>query len=138
MCPLEIDGCPQRIETLLTTRITDLETLLREKIDELDKRFQLNSSQVQNNTVMIAASLEKRLDSMNEFRLALSDGQKNYYSRPEHDLYSKAVEADLRILRESRAELTGMARQSSVLWAFAFSIISAALAIGSFIVHVLK
>jgi hypothetical protein len=65
--------------------------------------------------------LEKRLDGMNEFRAALTDREASYLTRREHEISSgftderlSHIDSDLRVLRESKAELHGKASQSSM------------------------
>ena len=74
-------------------------------------------------TELSRESIDARLVAMNEFRDALKDQTKQYITRPEHDALCSLVAE----LRESRAELRGMASQKSVTAAFIFSIFSAAL-----------
>lgn len=76
-------------------------------------------------------ALEKRLEIMNEFRGALQDQSKTYIGRPEHD----SVVADIRSLRESRAEMEGKASTMSVVIAYAISIISLFLAALALFIH---
>ena len=50
------------------------------------------------------------------------------FSRSEHEVYQKSVEADLRVLRESRAELQGKASQSNLNVTFFIAMLGAAVA----------
>jgi len=140
-----IDECPHRIETVLNTRIngvdkaiSDLDRVLTLAISELEKRFNENTESIQQSTNLKAEVIEKRLETMNEFRNALKDQAGTFFTRPEHDLYMKAVEADLRVLREDRANAQGMAKQSSVMWAYAFSALAALASVVSIVLHFLK
>ena len=65
-------------------------------------------------------ALEKRLESMNEFREAMKDQAARMMTREE----SKSIKDDIRSLRESRATLEGKASYQSVLIAYALSAIS--------------
>ena len=147
ICPLHSQDCPlnESIEKLFDSKLESvgklsaqsifdldkrcsldkeaLEKLVLQKIDDLDKRFELNSQQVLDRTNTVAQVLDRRLDAMNEFRLALSDAQKNFYSKTEHELFAKAIETDLRMLRESRAELAGAATSSQFYIALALALI---------------
>ena len=60
-------------------------------------------------------SMEKRLESMNEFRDTLRDQSRTFITRSEHETLIKEIQS----LRESRAELAGKASQSSVHIAWA-------------------
>jgi hypothetical protein len=70
-----------------------------------------------------AAMLEKRLESMNEFRLQLKDQAGTFYTKGEHEIYMVSVEKDLRMLRESKATLEGKASQTSVNVALIISVL---------------
>ena len=79
-----------------------------------------------------AAMLEKRLESMNEFRLQLKDQAGTFFTRNEHEVYMASVEKDLRVLRESKAMLEGKATQTAVNISTVIAIIGVALALLSF------
>ena len=79
-----------------------------------------------------AAMLEKRLESMNEFRLQLKDQAGTFFTRNEHEVYMTSVEKDLRVLRESKAMLEGKATQTAVNISTVIAIIGVALALLSF------
>jgi hypothetical protein len=64
-------------------------------------------------------ALDKRLESMNEFRQALKDQAGTFVTRPEHDM----VLVDVRSLRESRAEMEGKASLMSVYIAWSLAIL---------------
>jgi len=78
--------------------------------------------------------LDKRLESMNEFRLQLKDQASTFLSRAEYDINHKAIVEDIRILREYRATLDGKASTTSFYIALALSM--AGLILG--IVHLFK
>ena len=59
-------------------------------------------------------AMEKRLDGMNEFRDTLKDQGGTFLTKNEYCVFKESVEKDLRVLRESRAELSGKASQLSV------------------------
>ena len=79
-----------------------------------------------------AAMLEKRLESMNEFRAQLKDQAGTFFTRNEHSTYMTSVEKDLRILRESKANLEGKATSLSVNISTTIAIIGVILAVLSF------
>jgi len=70
------------------------------------------------------ASMEKRLDSLNEIRGALSDQAATFITRPEHETVSKQIEK----LQIVQATQEGKASQNAVIVAYVIS--AAALAIG--------
>jgi hypothetical protein len=74
-------------------------------------------------TEVSAAMLEKRLESMNEFRAQLKDQAGTFFTRNEHDAYGTSVEKDLRVFREFKANLEGKASQTAVNIALLVSVI---------------
>ena len=173
--------CPpmtyESIEKLFDAKLAGVQ----QSIVDLDKRFvlaiasaektalllaettrttaQMLADAAQKATDIAAISLDKRLDTMNEFRATISDQaasyytrqehdtwakgietdikaiRENFYSKEEHDAYAKNVEGDLRVLRESRAEVAGMAKASQVYFSMAIGIIGAICGVVSLILH---
>ena len=85
------------------TKITGLTGLFETKIMANEKAVELASR-----------TLSARLDLMNEFRMQLRDQSSTFFPRSEHEIYIKAVDKDIRELRESKAELAGKASEKSV------------------------
>jgi hypothetical protein len=71
-----------------------------------------------------AAALEHRLEGMNEFRAEMQDQRSMFMPRLEWELNDKVVKEDIRILRESKAQLEGKASATSVYIAYAFSLVA--------------
>jgi len=80
---------------------------------------------LEKSTVATVLSIEKRLEGMNEFGAALQDQASGFFTKAEHSAYQKVVDSDLRILRESRAELKGKASQASLNITFVLAAIGA-------------
>jgi hypothetical protein len=99
---------------------------LREKIARLEE--QLGAANLA--LITAQASMEKRLNGMNEFRETLKDQAAQFVTRKEHDF----ILSDIRELRESRAMLQGKASQQSVIIAYLISIVSVFLGILNFII----
>jgi hypothetical protein len=87
---------------------------LKELMEERDRRYQERFDASEKARENAYDSMQDRLESMNEFRTTLKDQAATFFTRTEHESYMKSVEVDLRLLRESRAELAGAAKQSSV------------------------
>ena len=68
-------------------------------------------------------TLDRRLDGMNEFRNALRDQGFSFLSKAEYAVFKEGLEADIRSLRESRAELAGKADQKQVNIALILSVL---------------
>ena len=105
------------LKDYFTLWIENLEKFLDERDRRIQEHFILNDSAKE-----IAAKVtETRLENLNEWKNTVKDRNETYFTRTEHEQYMKAVEADLRVLRESRAELAGAAKQSSVQIALAIA-----------------
>ncbi len=76
-------------------------------------------------TTTTADGLERRLEGMNEFRDTLRDQASRFCTRDEMNTLHKLVEADLRTLRESAAELKGKASQNGLNVALLISVVGA-------------
>ena len=64
---------------------------------------------------LAADLLDKRLESMNEFRNSLRDQANKFITRDEVNLMIKAIEADIRMLREAKANAEGKVSMTSVM-----------------------
>jgi len=95
--------------------------------EHFDERFRAQEKALE----LAYASMEKRLDGMNEFRQALRDQNSLFVNRAEHD----ALVADIRGLREFRAGLEGVASAKSVYIAFAISVLSLAFSLVHWFSH---
>ena len=101
-----------------------LERQVLSTAEALEKSHQMAAAAAERNTALAAEALERRLEMLNEFRTAMKDQAAGFFTRAEHSLYMESVASDLRSLRESRAELKGMASQSSVNVALLISLLS--------------
>jgi hypothetical protein len=105
----------------LEDKVQTSERLLNEKIININKSIDLASVQ-----------LNERLNGMNEFREALKDQSQKYLTKDEFNIQHLRVQDDIRILRESKAQLEGKASQTSVLISYAIALISLIIAIISY------
>jgi hypothetical protein len=98
---------------------TDTEAKLCRYIDlrlrELEKRLEVTLAAKDTALTLSSASLEKRLETMNEFRVQIKDERSLFLPRAEYLLQHDRVVGDIRELRESRATLEGKASQTSVI-----------------------
>jgi hypothetical protein len=101
---------------------------LREQAVQVEKAIDAKFCALEKSTQIIAASLEKRLDGMNEFRDTLRDQAGRFFTRDEHEAYIKVVDVDLRSLRESRARIEGSATHGSVMIASGVAVLGLMLA----------
>ena len=93
--------------------------ILVERDKKFDERFEFQKDAV----ASALASMDKRLDGMNEFRASLQDQTRNQVSKSEFQSFKDATDKDIRMLRESKAELDGMASQSSVNLSLGISVL---------------
>jgi len=78
---------------------------------------------------LAAQSLDKRLEVMNEFRDAMKDQQNKFVTREESVLIHDRLADDIRILRESKANMEGKASMTSVYISYAIAVIALAISI---------
>ena len=81
---------------------------------------------IERTSLVTHTALERRLEAMNEVREALRDQSETFVTHVEHRAVCdrlERIERDIRELRESRAELQGKASQTSVMWAYAISLL---------------
>lgn len=76
-------------------------------------------------------ALEVRLAAMNELRDQINTERGRYVQREESNKDHRALEADIRDLRESRALLAGKASMASVFWTGFVSVLSLMIALMS-------
>jgi len=93
-------------------------------------------SALEKSTELSRQAMEKRLDSMNEFRQQLKDQADRLLPRAEYTLQHDRVLEDVRGLRESRAELAGKANQTAVNIALVIALVGLALAVIGLILKV--
>lgn len=68
-------------------------------------------------SILASENMKTRLDNMNEFRESLKDQTNEYMPRAEFNIIIAKYEADIRMLRESNAEMKGKASNQSVMFA---------------------
>jgi hypothetical protein len=129
----------------LTRAITDLKIYhdkdvddLRHHRDEMTKNLREFLEQqleaIDRNTRDKAAVMDKRLEGMNELRGAMKDQALLYAEKKDLYAVKESLEKDVRMLRESKAELHGKSSQTAIIVAVIFSILSIILsAVGVFI-----
>lgn len=93
---------------------------------------------VEKATTVAAASMEKRLESMNEFRSQLKDQTATFLTKEYYEMNHKVVQDQVDVLRLSKAELAGKASQSSVTVAFIISAIGIIFSIISLVKDFIK
>jgi hypothetical protein len=128
------ESCKSAVQVFSSPRFERLEALLVALEERTKLQFFLNAEAYQ----LRNAQTDKRLDIMNEFRGALVDREASYFTRTEHEMYAKLVESDLRVLRESRAEMQGKASQSNLNVTFIIAIVGDAIALAALLYTILR
>lgn len=88
-------------------QVKTIETQNQLKYQSLDKALEI-----------ALASLNKRLEGMNEFRNTLKDQTNTFVTKTEYEASHQRVLDDVKILREAKATSEGKASQTSVLVAY--------------------
>jgi len=91
----------------------------------LKEYFESKLSAISRETNLAASNMDRRLDSMNEFRSQLEKQAGTFPTRVEFELLREAV----RLLQNSNARAEGKASMSSVFIAYGFSLVSIIIAI---------
>jgi hypothetical protein len=131
-CSSDFERCKSAVEVFTDGRLARVETSLREFEEKVQLQFALGKEvwDVRN------FQLDKRLDSMNEFRSALVDREISYMTRSEHELSAKVIETDVRALREAAARAEGKASQSNLIITFLIAIIGSTIGIINLIINI--
>lgn len=95
----------------------------------LKEYFESRLCSIEQATKSAAAQMEKRLEGMNEFRDALKDQATKFLTKDEFNIQHIRVQDDVRMLRESKANLEGKASQTSVFIAYGIAVVSLIIAI---------
>jgi hypothetical protein len=96
---------------------------LAARMDARDKTIDDKFDNLLREKVEAAKNIDKRLDTLNEIRGILEDKQEQGFTRAEHESFAKAIESDIRVLREFRAELNGKASQAQMNITFLVSFV---------------
>ena len=130
-CAAGFNQCKSAVEVFTDGRFERIEAVVTALEEKNSLQFEANrhSSELRN------LHLDKRLEVMNEFRSALSDRESSYFTRKEHDIFAKLVEADLRLLREARAEMQGKASQNNLNVTFVIALIGSLLGVAGFVLR---
>jgi len=111
---------------------------LEERMLAIERAFDVRFQTLSNTTRDVAASMDKRLEGMNEFRSALKDQMAMFFTRTEHEAFLKVVDADLRMLRESRAEISGKASQSHLNLSFVVGVTGIIVGLSGLIIELMR
>ena len=143
-------------------RFGEFEKRTNIRFEETDKRMAVMTEAEQRALHLSSQIMEKRLESMNEFRAAMADQANNFVKRDEFlihvetlrrdmDLFSRFkeersnvptdienIKRDVKSLTTFKDNMDGKANQSSVLVALAFSLIAAVFGAISLVLRLLE
>lgn len=131
----------------LIQNLAAMKELFETRLDETVRNLNQRIDTIDTATTLAAVQMEKRLEGMNEFRAALKDQVAQYVTRAEYDADKKAgsaatmereerTDADIRMLRESKATLEGKASQKSVTVVLAISIVGVILSVIGILIRI--
>lgn len=112
-----------------------MESYFEEKFKSLDNSVNLKYSNIEKSTSLAATSIDRRLESMNEFRDSLKDQATKFMTKDEFQILHQRVEEDVRILRESKATLEGRASMTSVYISYVIGVIGLVVAVLALFLH---
>jgi len=108
-----------------TLWLKNIEVLIDERCKQIDARFcgieearSLAFKTIEEARNLAFKAVETRLAGMNEFREALRDNQVRFFTKAEHEAYTKATEIELRALQDFKLTLDTKASSSQVTWAY--------------------
>lgn len=115
-----------------------IENINSVKIQELDKRLQLQVEASRVAVALAANDLKSRLDAMNEFRAALKDQATNFVPRAELEHNFENLAKDIKNLELSKALIEGKASQQSMNITWVISGLSLLISIVTILKNFLK
>lgn len=93
--------------------------------------YSVKFENIEKSTALAYASLNKRLEGMNEFRESLKDQANKFVTDEKFQFLMTKVDEDIRILREAKAAEEGKASQKSVNTALVIGVVGLIIAIAS-------
>ena len=108
------------------------------RLDYLEKEFETYQCSNDVNLKAAHASMDKRLESMNEFRQTISDTSNKYLTKLEHEAWKEKIEQELQTLRDFKLTIDTKASTSAVRTAYVISGISIFLSFIGLILTILK
>jgi len=106
-----------------------LQKHFNKRLKAIYKYIDVKIESIDRSTNLAADALEKRLESMNEFRNSLKDQQSKFVTREEYALMHERLVEDVKILREAKANFEGKASMASVYLSYVIAAIALAISI---------
>ena len=115
---------------------------LREYIDlrfaSLEKELETYQCSNDVNLKAAHASMDKRLEGMNEFRATITDQSNKYLTKLEHEAWKEKIEQELQTLRDFKLTIDTKASSRSVTTAYIFTGIAIAISFIGMILTIIK
>ena len=140
----------QSVTDRLDTALVSIDRATEKAVETVDRQNTIALNAVSKANELAAAQLEKRLETMNEFRGQLKDQAATFITRNEHNVLIKDISGkvdcseferqvkEIESLRLSRAEMAGKANQSSVNISYLIAVIGIIISIISVSLHFIK
>jgi hypothetical protein len=122
-------------EYLAIKNLVTLKEYIDSNVSTLKEYLNVQIEALKHATLIAKESMEKRLDSMNEFRETLKDQTNSFIPRQEYKESIFSLQKQVDDLKQSRDILAGKASQSSVNIAYILTAISLLLSVLSFILN---
>jgi len=84
------------------------------RLDNLEKELQTYQCSSDVNLKAAHASLDKRLEAMNEFRATITDQAAKYFTKVEHEAWKEKIEQELQTLRDFKLTIDTKASTGAV------------------------
>ena len=94
------------------------------RMDDLNKSINMQFKHIEESTRLARESMERRLNTMNEFRETLKDQSSQFISETTFDVHNRRIVDDIRTLREWMNKQEGRATQKSVNIVYVLSLIA--------------
>ena len=94
------------------------------RMDDLNKSINMQFKHIEESTRLARESMERRLNTMNEFRETLKDQSSQFISETTFDVQNRRIVDDIRTLREWMNKQEGRATQKSVNIVYVLSLIA--------------
>jgi hypothetical protein len=132
----------EKNDELSEGEVNQLRMTLREYIDlrfsNVEKEFKTYQNSNDVNLKSAYSSMEKRLESMNEFRQTISDTAAKYFTKAEHEAWKEKIEQELQTLRDFKLTIDTKASSRSVTTGYILSGIALFMSFIGLILTILK
>jgi hypothetical protein len=121
------------IKDYIDSKIDLIMIYITNKLEDLRCYVDARLKAIESATTLVAANMDKRFDSVNEFRAQLKDQNFTFITRAEHTVIIDKLSKDIDDLKTVRDIQTGKASMKSVVVAYIISAIGIIIAIVSLI-----